>query len=261
MSFFPFTTFGLYDVAAPPRPRPGWALFLDFDGTLVELAKQPDAIRVPSNLPDLLTRTSAVLGGALAIISGRPLSDIDQRLAPFKGPAAGEHGCEIRRPDGSRAEAGERIPPEVYAALSALTKTHPGTLVETKPHSVAVHFRRAPEAARALEKAVVALETKAAGTLEMIHGSMLFELRPRGYSKARAVLDLMSQPPFAGRKPIFIGDDIADEEGIAACARMGGAGYNVHRSFAGRPSEVRRWLEDIALDAGSAPASPARAIR
>jgi trehalose 6-phosphate phosphatase len=261
MSFFPFTTFGLYDVAAPPRPRPGWALFLDFDGTLVDIAQQPEAIWVPPDLPDLLMRTSAALGGALAIVSGRPLSDIDRRLSPFKGPAAGEHGCGIRRSDGSKTETREGVPPDVYAALSALTKTHPGTHVEAKPHSVAMHFRQAPEAARALEAAMIALETKSAGTLELIQGSMVLELRPRGHSKARAVMDLMCHAPFAGRRPIFVGDDIADEEGIAACERMGGAGYNVHRSFAGRTAEVRLWLEAIASDAGPALAASTRAIR
>lgn len=261
MSFFPFTTFGMFDVASPPLCRPGWALFLDFDGTLVELAPRPDAIRVPPALPHLLSRASEALGGALAIVSGRALCDIDRRLAPYKGPAAGEHGCEIRRPDGSIAETEGCVPPDLHAALSALTTAHPGARLETKPHSVAVHFRQAPTAESALEAAMTTLEARSAGTLELIQGSMVFELRPRGYSKARAVLDLMNQPPFVGRRPIFVGDDIADEEGIAACERMGGAGYNVHRSFAGRPSEVRRWLEDIALDAGSAPASPALAIR
>lgn len=255
MPFFPFTAFGLHEFAAPPKPHCNWALFLDFDGTLIDIAYRPDAIVTPPDLPGLLARVGAALDGAVAIVSGRPLMQIDRLLSPYRGPAAGEHGCQIRRPDLGCAPHPEAIPMPLLDALRTLQNVYPGVLLEEKAHCAAVHYRQAPEAETAIRTRLSALELHCEGRFELVEGKMVFEFRPRGFSKGRAVLDFMSRAPFKGRFPVFVGDDVTDLDGMAACERLGGAGYNVHQYFAGKPREVRLWLEDIARTRGKTPVS------
>ena len=222
------------------------ALFLDFDGTLVEIAETPTRVVVPPDLPALLSRVRELLGGAVAIVSGRPLLDTDRLLAPFSGPSSGEHGAAVRHADGSLDEVRSEIaiPEEWKTTLAEQAGGWPGVILELKPHGVTLHYRLAP--ARADE--VWALARSLVGDdhpwFRLIPARMAVEIGVRATTKGRAVEALMARPPFAGRVPIFIGDDFADEAGMNAARRLGGHGLRVGEIFEGNPSRVRAWLKD-----------------
>lgn len=217
------------DASLPPPPLSlldGAALFLDFDGTLVELADAPDAIRVPGELPDLLHTLAARLQGRLAIVSGRSLADLDRHVACRGIAVSGSHGLELLLADGRHQairrdaeldEARERI--RRFAAADA------GLLVEEKPASIALHYRLAPAWADAALRLMDELADRAG--LVVQHGKMVAELRPAGADKGDAVKTLMREPAFAGARPLFMGDDLTDEHAFAAAAEMGGAGILV----------------------------------
>ena len=235
------------DLAAP-TPSPDWALFLDIDGTLLDLAPRPDAVEVPADLADTLADARSWLGGALAIVSGRTIAEIDHLLAPLRLPCVGEHGAIIRRPDGATDRAAEdrKVPPAWKTALRAAAELWPGVLVEEKTYGVAVHYRQAPGREGEIRDLVEALVAEGAGEFEVLPASMAFEIRHRTLTKAIAVDAFMAGPPFAGRVPVFVGDDVTDEDGFRAARAMGGLGLNVWQSFGGRPFEVRRWLRCFA---------------
>src|ERR1700687_685629 len=153
----PFFLPRMYRVADPPEPQANWALFLDLDGTLIDIAQTPDAVEVPDDLPDRLAAASGALGGALAIASGRLLAEIDQLLAPLKLPAAGEHGAVIRLPDGVYDELDCKIPSDWVETLLAASAEMPGVLIERKAHSVVAHYRRAPRYVDELRQIAVRL--------------------------------------------------------------------------------------------------------
>ncbi|HEY0314617.1 MAG TPA: trehalose-phosphatase [Allosphingosinicella sp.] len=217
------------------------SLFLDFDGTLVALADRPDAIAVPRHLAPLLDRVAAALGGRLAILTGRALADLDRHLAAPHLAAAGSHGLELR---GATAQAEHTAGPNALvharAALAAFAAGAPGLLVEDKPASVALHYRLAPER----ETAALALaESLAAATgLAVQRGKMVVELRPPGPDKGDAVRALMAEPPFAGARPVVVGDDLTDEDGFRAAAALGGFGILVG---AARVTEARYRLPGV----------------
>ncbi len=240
----------------PPPPRDllaGAALFLDFDGTLVELAEAPDAIRLPDGLPDLLARLCAALGGRLAIVTGRASDDLRRHLDCAGLFVAGSHGAELRRADGTATELfGSGLSASLFEAADAFAAAHPGTLVERKPAGLALHFRQAPGA----EPAVVALAERlaAASGLAVQHGKCVVELRPAGIDKGLALRRLMAEPPFAGARPVFVGDDLTDEHGFEAAAALGGGGVLVGAPRATAAlwrladvSAVAAWLEQAAL--------------
>jgi len=211
---------------APPPIADGAALFLDFDGTLVELAEAPDAIRVPGELPPLLSRLAKRLGGRLAIVSGRSLGDLDRHLRCDEAAFSGSHGLELRFAGGSVLSVA--VPPDLAEArseIAAFAQGKEGLLVEEKPAGVALHFRLAPE--REAE-ALALVEAIASRTgLEVQRGKMVAELRPPGADKGDALAALMREPPFAGARPLFVGDDLTDERGFEAAARLGGGGVLV----------------------------------
>lgn len=231
-------------MAAPQIAPETAALFLDFDGTLVEIAPRPDAVVVPPGLPGLLTRLAARLGGALAIVSGRPLAELEG-LLPAPLPMAGDHGATLRRAPAAAPEhlSLPRPPPEWHRAAEAFAGAHPGVLVEKKSHGFVLHYRQAPAAearARALLQALLASDD----AFELLPARMAFEVKPRAVSKAGAVTALMAQSPFAGRIPVYVGDDVTDEAGMAAARAAGGAGLRLQDAF-GTPAALRDWLAQL----------------
>lgn len=234
---------------AIPAPRRDTALFLDFDGTLVDIAMAPDAVFVPPDLPIDLRRVRDVLGGALAIVSGRPLSALDRYLGEAGLIFVGEHGAIHRLPGDRPSLEASMWPSSWNAPLDRFAAEHPSLVVERKLSGVTLHYRLAPdqsEIARNLGDELTAGHPEYA----IFPAKMAWEIRHRDIGKASAVKFLMAQPPFAGRIPVFVGDDLADEAAIAAVGRMGGHGLHTARAFGGRPTRVREWLRSfIALDA------------
>lgn len=237
----------------PERITDADALFLDFDGCLVEIAPRPDAVAVPPALPPVLDRLHSHLQGALALISGRAADDLRAFLPGFRGAVAGSHGAELSWP--GRPVQSLQAPHFDMAALLdhvwQLAAAHPGLLVEPKPHGVALHYRAAPEQERWVQDEMAAL----AGDFPMLalqQAKMAVELRPAGAGKDRVLARLMAQPPFAGRRPVFAGDDSTDEPAIIAAQAQGGIGIKVGpgdsaaRHRLPDPAAVLRWLEGAA---------------
>lgn len=216
----------MHDQAPPLSLLQGAALFLDFDGTLVELAAAPDAISVPAEVAPLLKRLDAKLSGRIALISGRAISDLEKYLQCAGLAVSGSHGFELRLRDGSVAPLGRRLDiSDARERIRAFADTAPGLLVEEKPFGIALHYRQAPEE----EERSRALMAKLAGegALVLQEGKMVLELRPRGVDKGDALRAFMAEPDFAGARPIFVGDDMTDEDAFVAAAELGGAGVLV----------------------------------
>ncbi len=226
-----------------PEIEAGWALFLDFDGTLIDIAPTPDAVIVPDDLIATLATLAAQLDGAVAIVSGRPRTTIDRLLAPLTLPGGFGHGSDLR--DAAGHTLGEAIatPPDDWAqTLGTFAQAHPGLLLECKPHGLTLHYRAAPQHRDAVRAALEQVLRGHADSFELLAAHMAFEIRPRGITKARAVEALMAHPPFAGRRPVFVGDDVTDEDGMEAARRMGGLGLHVGRDFTAGPGQVRAWI-------------------
>jgi trehalose 6-phosphate phosphatase len=206
--------------------RPSCALFLDFDGTLVDLAPQPDAVVVPHGLVATLTSLSAYLGGALALISGRPIEQIDEFLQPLKLPVAGVHGAERRDADGEMTLLSTHPLQRVEEVAAALAAQHPRLRVETKRGSLALHYRQAPELELLCLQAMEAAVEGSSG-LTLLRGKMVVEAKPGGASKGNAIEAFMNEAPFTGRLPVFAGDDYTDEVGFATVQRLHGLGIKI----------------------------------
>lgn len=217
------------DHTAPPVAATRLAIFTDFDGTLVELAETPDSIDVPLSLPHALERAARELDSAFAVLTGREIEDIDKYLAPLILPVAGAHGTHRRRADGTMEPvdaAAARSAAEIAQAVEPLVLAHPELLLEAKDGAVALHFRQMPELEAmcriAMEEAVLQVDD-----FILVPGKMVFEARPRGFSKGTALRAFMSEEPFIGRTPIFIGDDTTDEDGFIAAQELGGVGIKL----------------------------------
>ena len=239
-------------MAPPPDTVDALALFLDFDGTLIELAETPDTIRVPPHLSLLLGRLADRLDGRLAIISGRSLVDLERHL-PCGGIAvSGSHGLELRLCDGSRLPLA--VPPGLDHARERSARfagAIPGLIVEDKPFSIAIHYRKAPQRAEEVHAFMARLAAETGLTLQS--GKMVEEIRPTGADKGDALRALMREPEFAGARPLFVGDDLTDEHAFRAAAELGGGGVLV-----GAPRQtaaewrlenvtaVAAWLERLA---------------
>lgn len=200
-----------------------WALFLDIDGTLIDLAETPDGIVVPPDLPENLHRVSTRLGGALALVTGRALPYADQLFTPYQFPIAGLHGSERRDPSGaiSRIEVGAAFE-DLKAALVREAGQWPGVVVEDKGAAVATHYRLAPEQREAIEAAMPRYLDMAGPDFTLQRGKMVMEIRPAQASKGHALQAFLDQPPFKGRKPIAIGDDVTDEAMFRTANALGG---------------------------------------
>ena len=220
---------------APPALAPDAALFLDVDGTLLEIAARPELVHVPPALPTLLDRLAAERNGALALVSGRPLADLDRLFPRWHGGAAGVHGAERRRADGSLVIHADS--PADLAAAAALDRLRPvladavrrmpGLLLEDKGRSIALHYRAVPERGPETLALGQACVHQADDYLRLIAGKMVVELQPRFYGKDRAIAAFMAEPPFRGRVPVFLGDDTTDEDGFAEINRLGGVSIRV----------------------------------
>jgi trehalose 6-phosphate phosphatase len=228
------------------------ALLLDLDGTLLDLAPTPDAVRVPPGLPAVLRRLRAALGEALAIITGRPIEAIDALLPGAAFAVAGEHGGVIRfAPDAPPERVSlPALPARWAAAAEALAGQHPGALFERKARGFALHYRTAPEAASALAEGLAAILGEQE-THVILPAHMAFEVRPRGADKGSALAALMARPPFRGRVPVYVGDDVTDEDAILAAEAAGGVGLRVADAF-GDAAGVRAWLGRLAHGARAA---------
>ena len=238
----------------PPSPDliEGAALFLDFDGTLVELADTPDAIAVPAGLVPLLERLRRRLDGRLAIVSGRSLADLERHL-PLHGIAfSGSHGLELQLADGTRLPLSVPIGlDDVRVRVEAFAAAMPGLLVEEKPAGIALHYRLAPDEGPRADAFIAALAKERGMAVQ--RGAMVVELRPTGATKGDAIKAFMTEPEFAGARPLFMGDDLTDEHGFAAAAALGGAGILIgpERESAARyrldsVAEAGRWLREAA---------------
>lgn len=237
-------------VKLPPLPQPGdrWAVFLDVDGTLVAIAETPEAVRVEPALRLLLERLAGANGGALALVSGRSLASIDAVFAPLRLPAAGLHGWERRRSDGTLAPAAEptAILAPLRPVLLAFAAARAGLRVEDKGGSLALHYRLAPQYAAAVcqrAREIAAAEPQ----LRLIEGRKVVEFVPRGSDKGAAIADFLAEPPFAGRMPVYAGDDTTDEDGFAAVNRLGGLSIKVANPEArgGHATQARHRLPSI----------------
>jgi trehalose 6-phosphate phosphatase len=228
----------------PPELDRKSALFLDFDGTLLEIAATPGDVVVPPGLPDLLAHLHRQLEGALAIVTGRPLPQIDELLRPFAPSAAGEHGVSLRYADGTREEmpAGIAVPAAWREALQAAAARWPGVLIEPKPHGLAVHYRLAPEYGNEVWRLVRELVPPEHPWFHLVPAREAVEIGLRAASKGHAVERLMAHAPFHGRRPIFVGDDFTDEAGMSKARELGGMGLRVAEVFGGDPANVRAWL-------------------
>jgi len=206
-----------------PQWRDDWALFLDVDGTLLKIAAAPDAVSVPQRLIDLLAKLGERLGGALALVSGRLIVDIDGLFAPLRLPVAGAHGAERRAASG-RLQRRDDSDALVAAKrrLAEWTAAHPGTLLEDKGSALALHYRQAPAFEAAAKHAVADALLAAGPDFHLQEGKKVLEIRADGVGKGRAIAAFMSEPPFAGRLPVFVGDDLTDEAGFETVNRLGG---------------------------------------
>jgi trehalose 6-phosphate phosphatase len=212
----------------PPALDPGAALFLDVDGTLLEIAARPDLVEVPAWLPGLVARCAEERGEALALISGRSLGQLDRLFQPWRGAAAGLHGAERRRADGSFApacasEAIARLRPR----LADLARTGTGLAIEDKGAALALHYRAVPEREAEILAFAERLSRAAAPGLRLIEGKMVVEFVPAEADKGTAISAFLAEPPFRGRRPVFVGDDATDEDGFAAVDRHAGISVRV----------------------------------
>jgi trehalose 6-phosphate phosphatase len=228
-----------------PLPEAGeqWALFLDVDGTLVAIAATPDQAHAEPALLPLLQRLAMANDGALALVSGRSLVSIDRLFAPLRLPAAGLHGWERRRADGGLVA---RAPPATVLTrlrprLAAYVAARPGLLLEEKGAGVALHYRLAPErgpAVRRFARRIALAEPE----LRLLEGRKVAELQPRGTNKGTAILAFLAEPPFAGRRPVFAGDDTTDEDGFVAVNAAGGLSLRVEDAETGaRRASAAQW--------------------
>jgi trehalose 6-phosphate phosphatase len=223
------------------------ALLLDLDGTLLDLAPTPDSVVVPPGLTDTLRDIRRQLDEALAVVTGRTIETIDALLGDAPHAVAGEHGGAIRQLPGASIERPALASPPAswLAAGAALEAAHPGAMFERKPRGFGLHFRLAPEAGPVVYEVLSALVAGSA-EFELMQGHMMWEIRPRGVDKGDAVMRLMKSAPFLGRVPVFIGDDVTDEDGMKVARDMGGAGLRVQDVF-GDACGVRAWLRETAV--------------
>lgn len=242
----------------PPAACVECAFFLDVDGTLLDIADTPSAVRVDRELLELIGRLSRVSGGALALVSGRSISDLEELLGVRRMPLAGQHGLERRDAAGRlwihAAPPGAKC--TIKEALAPVLARHRGLLLEDKGLTLALHYRQAPHLGAYAHRRMSMLMQEAGGGLELQKGKLVIEIKPAGIDKGTAVAEYLAESPFRGRHPVFIGDDLNDEHGFAEVNRMGGISIKVGRGAScaryrlPHVAAVRHWLNDALKGAG-----------
>jgi trehalose 6-phosphate phosphatase len=234
------------------------AILLDVDGTLLDIALTPQAVHVPDSLRQSLAAVRERVGGALALVSGRLISNLDALFAPLRLPVIGGHGAELR-PHGE----GDTIDQRAYALetglrreITAIAQRHEGVLIEDKGSSIALHYRTAPKQGLGLVHDIKhALEARNDPSIELLNGKAVLEIKHRGYNKGTGVRELMSFAPFNGRRPIYIGDDKTDEFAFAVMPEFDGMAVSVGRRISwvehciDSPAKVRAWLDHLSAEA------------
>lgn len=231
------------------------ALLLDVDGTLVDIAPSPDAVEVPAALIALLSGLQKSYAGAVALVSGRTLANLDRLFRPWTFAAVGSHGAELRpwARAGMSVVTASPLPADVRHALADLAQDDPGLQIEDKSYTIALHYRRAPEQEAELRARILSvLQRLGRRDLQILRGKAVFEVKPRCFNKGIAVLALMNSSPFRGRRPIFLGDDVTDEDVFAVLPEFDGIGVSVGRRVPTvdwefeTPHQVRAWLRELA---------------
>ncbi len=209
----------------PPKLADDHALFLDIDGTLAEFAAAPQQVRIDQKLIEALPFLRMRHGGALALVTGRAISDVDRMFPELGVPVAGQHGCERRDAQGTMHlhTSNSGILLQLRALFAAFAARHPGLILEDKGATIALHYRQLPQLAGEVQAVARSTFDAAGGPgYSLWEGKQLVEIRPDGRDKGKAIGDFMGEPPFAGRQPVFLGDDVTDEDGFAAVAALGG---------------------------------------
>lgn len=228
------------------------ALLFDVDGTLIDIGPAPFEVDIPDTLKQSLDRLFELTGGALALVSGRPIRDLDMLFSPLRLPAVGGHGAEMRLAASQATARVEDLPLALRQRLIAAVDPRSGVEYEDKGYSVALHYRRAPEEEARLRAHVAQSRAAFPGEhTEVLPGKMMIEIKRPGIDKGAGIRELMRHHPFAERVPVFIGDDVTDEAAFAAMPGLGGLSFSVNRPFEGlsgifsAPSEVRRALRAL----------------
>ena len=249
-------TMDAMDIAVPPLVSDlrQCAILLDIDGTILDIAPSPRQVWVPTGLRRTLSRLADLTGGAVALVSGRSINDIDLIFSPLQLPTIGVHGAEMRT--SGDADVQTRVAPLSKALkrkLATVAELGPGILVEDKGYSLALHYRLAPEKGPAVLAAIAKIcASVAEEAVEILPGKLVVDVKPAGINKGDAVCALMQHPPFAGRHPIFIGDDTTDVPVFGIIPKFGGQAYSVGGIVAdvdghfATPEAVRTWLAQIA---------------
>ncbi len=224
-------------------PADDWAYFFDFDGTLVDIAESPSGVDIDPSLRELLILLHQTAGGSLALITGRTLADIDSHFAGLRLPAAGQHGLERRDAAGRLfRHSNPSLPFErIRRHLAEVARRHPGLLLEDKGLSLALHYRQAPRLASYAHRLIRGIQSELGDEYTVQSGKRVIELKPAGRDKGAAIMDFMREPPFHGRVPVFIGDDVTDEYGFAMVNSLQGHSVKVG---AGRTAALWR-LPDV----------------
>jgi trehalose 6-phosphate phosphatase len=234
-----------------PPAQTGLALFLDVDGTLMDLAPAPDEARLHPGTVPLLERASAALDGALALVSGRSIDQLDSLVLPLRLPVAGVHGLERRTAQGERLTyATARSLDPVRQSLRGFVDSVPGLLLEDKVLGIAIHYRSVPAAAQAVLGIVTAASAQLGGATSVQKGDMVVELKAGLRNKASAVSEFMQELPFRGRTPVFVGDDVTDQDALQWVSAHCGFAVAVGGRVTGNYRldgclEVARWIEGL----------------
>jgi trehalose 6-phosphate phosphatase len=231
------------------------ALLLDVDGTIIDIGPSPNEVQVSDGLLRSLGQLHELSGGAIALVSGRRIGDLDRLFSPLALPSIGGHGAEMRVNDGEIFYWAKPLPIDLRRRLGDAAGIWSGIVVEDKDYSLALHYRKAPEHAEQLRRHIAAARTAfPAESTELLLGKAMFEVKRPGINKGESIRKLMAQAPFSGRMPVFIGDDVTDESVFEILPKIGGKGFSVSRYFPGlagvfkNPAQVRSALDALAMN-------------